>query len=85
MNATSRILRPRPLAAVLLMTACAGAAAQTYAPPPAPAAPAYDNGDPANANLAPLDRSPQPPPPCPSIPSRRPPAMATCGCRDTGA
>ncbi|WZB65519.1 hypothetical protein WJ971_23055 [Achromobacter xylosoxidans] len=65
MNATSRILRPRPLAAVLLMTACAGAAAQTYAPPPAPAAPAYDNGDPANANLAPLDRSPQPPPPLP--------------------
>lgn len=65
MHAPALLPRLRPLAAAVLMTACAGAMAQTYAPPPAPAAPAYDNGDPASANLAPLDRSPQPPPPLP--------------------
>ena len=65
MNAYAPLARLRPLAAAALMTLCAGAVAQTYAPPPAPAAPAYDNGDPANANLAPIDRSPQPPPPLP--------------------
>ncbi|NMU93664.1 BcpO-related WXXGXW repeat protein, partial [Achromobacter ruhlandii] len=65
MNALAPLPRLRPLAAVVLMTVCAGAMAQTYAPPAAPAAPAYDNGDPANANLAPIDRSPQPPPPLP--------------------
>ncbi len=70
MNAHARILSLRPLAAAVLMAACASAVAQTYAPPPppappAPAAPAYDNGDPANANLAAVDRSPQPPPPLP--------------------
>ncbi|WP_156524557.1 YXWGXW repeat-containing protein, partial [Achromobacter ruhlandii] len=65
MNALASVPRLRPLAAAVLMTVCASALAQTYAPPPAPAAPAYDNGDPANANLAPVDRSPQPPPPLP--------------------
>ena len=65
MNTCSRILRPRPLAAAVLMAACASVAAQTYEPPPAPAAPVYDDGDPANANLALVDRSPQPPPPLP--------------------
>ncbi len=67
MNRHARIFLLRPLAAAVLTAACAGAVAQTYAPPPppAPAAPAYDNGDPANANLAPVDRSPQPPPPLP--------------------
>ncbi|MFY2640115.1 adenylate cyclase [Achromobacter insuavis] len=68
MNAIARIPHLRPLAAAILMTVGAGAVAQTYAPPPAPpapAAPAYDSGDPANANLAPIDRSPQPPPPLP--------------------
>ncbi|MGE8659279.1 MAG: adenylate cyclase [Achromobacter sp.] len=62
MNALAPLARLRPLAAAMLMTVCAGAVAQTYAPPPAPA---YDSGDPANANLAPVDRSPQPPPPLP--------------------
>ncbi|CAB3733864.1 hypothetical protein LMG3458_05097 [Achromobacter deleyi] len=65
MNAHARILPLRPLAAAVLLAVSAGAMAQTYAPPPPPAAPAYDNGDPANANLAPVDRSPQPPPPLP--------------------
>ena len=65
MNAHARILPLRPLAAAVLMAACASAVAQTYAPRPPPAAPAYDNGDPANANLAPVERSPQPPPPLP--------------------
>lgn len=58
------LLRPA-VAAVTLLTLCAGAMAQTYAPPPAPVAPAYDGGDPASANLALVDRSPEPPPPLP--------------------
>ncbi|RBL79464.1 vitamin K epoxide reductase, partial [Streptomyces cavourensis] len=40
MNAHARILPLRPLAAAVLLAASAGAMAQTYAPPPAPAAPA---------------------------------------------
>ncbi|MFY3578027.1 adenylate cyclase, partial [Achromobacter insolitus] len=65
MNTYSRILRPHPWVAAVMLAACAGAAAQTYAPPPAPAAPVYDDGDPASANLALVERSPQPPPPLP--------------------
>ena len=65
MTPHSRILRARPLAAAILLAACASAAAQTYEPPPAPAAPGYDGGDPADANLALVDRSPEPPPPLP--------------------
>ena len=52
--------------------------AQTYAPPPAPA---YDASDPANANLAPVDRSPTRRRPCPSTPSRRRPPTAISGAR----
>ena len=74
MTPTSRILRPRPFAAAILLAACAGAAAQTYEPPPAPAAPVYDGGDPADANLALVDRSPEPPPPLPVY--AQPPAPA---------
>ncbi|WP_454673829.1 adenylate cyclase [Achromobacter pestifer] len=65
MTISVRISRLRPLATVALLAACASAGAQTYAPPPAPSAPAYDSGDPANANLALVDRSPEPPPALP--------------------
>ncbi|MCG7329181.1 hypothetical protein MHZ91_27195, partial [Achromobacter sp. ACRQX] len=35
------------------------------APAPSTYQPGYDDGDPANANLALVDRSPEPPPPLP--------------------
>ena len=47
----------------------------------AAARPAYDASDPANANLAPVDRSPTPPPPLPVTPSRRRPPTAISGAR----
>ncbi|HCQ50084.1 MAG TPA: adenylate cyclase, partial [Achromobacter sp.] len=74
MTPLARISRLRPAAAhialaVSLLATGSAAVAQTYdAPPPppgAPAAPDYDGGDPASANLALVDRSPEPPPPLP--------------------
>ena len=75
MSPSFQIARLRPLATAALLavtaTAPALAAAQNvYSTQqvPVPSAyqqPAYDEGDPANANLALVDRSPEPPPPLP--------------------
>ncbi|WZB71128.1 hypothetical protein WJ968_03215 [Achromobacter xylosoxidans] len=76
MNAMQRIRLFQPLAALAALTVSAAALAQAYPPPaaPRPQWPAYDASDPANVNLAPVDRSPTPPPPLPVYTQPPPPA-----------
>lgn len=74
MSPSFQIARLRPLATAALLAITAApalaAAQKVYSTQQVPVSsaysqPAYDEGDPANANLALVDRSPAPPPPLP--------------------